>query len=34
MNVARDFSLYRILTDEGAWDDFVGEIFHHTLRII
>ena len=34
MNVARDFSLYRILNDEGAWNDFVGEIFHHTLRII
>ena len=34
MNVARDFSLYRILHDNGSWDDFVLEIFHHTLRII
>ncbi len=34
MNVARDFSLYRILHDAGSWEDFVQEIFHHTLRII
>ena len=34
MNVARDFSLYRILNEEDAWNDFIGEIFHHTLRII
>ena len=34
MNVARDFSLYHILNDNNAWDDFVREIFHHTLRII
>ena len=34
MNVARDFSLYRILHDNDSWDDFVREIFHHTLRII
>ena len=33
MNVARDFSLYRILNDNDSWDDFVREIFHHTLRI-
>ena len=33
MNVARDFSLYRLLHDNGSWDDFVREIFHHTLRI-
>ena len=32
--VARDFSLYRILHDADAWNDFVQEIFHHTLRII
>ena len=34
MQVARDFSLYRILNDPGSWDDFIQEIFHHTLRII
>ena len=34
MNVARDFSLYRILNEEDAWRDFIGEIFHHTLRIV
>ena len=33
MNVARDFSLYLILHDNDSWDDFVREIFHHTLRI-
>ncbi len=34
MTVARDFSLYRILNDMDAWNDFVQEIFHHTLRIV
>ena len=34
MNMARDFSLYHILNDAGSWDDFVREMFHHTLRII
>ena len=34
MNVARDFSLYRILNDNDSWDDFVLEIFHHTLRVV
>ena len=34
MPVARDFSLYLILNDADAWNDFVQEIFHHTLRII
>ncbi len=34
MNVARDFSLYRILNDTDSWDDFIQEIFHHTLRTI
>ena len=33
MNVARDFLLYQILNDEAAWDDFLEEIFHHTLRV-
>lgn len=32
--VQRDFSLYRILNDPDAWDDFIREIFHHTLRVI
>ena len=34
MNVAKDFLLYKILNDESAWDEFIEEIFHHTLRII
>ena len=34
LSVARDFSLYRILHDTVSWDDFVREIFHHTLRVI
>ena len=34
MNVARDFALYQILNDETAWEDFIRELFHHTLRII
>ena len=33
MDVARDFLLYHILNDEAAWDDFIQEIFHHTLRV-
>ena len=34
LNVARDFSLYEILNVQQAWDQFVREIFHHTLRVI
>ena len=34
MNVARDFSLYQVLHDNESWEDFIREIFHHTLRII
>ena len=34
MNVARDFSLYLVLNDNDYWNDFVFEIFHHTLRVI
>ena len=34
MHVTRDFLLYRIMNDDNAWDDFIEEIFHHTLRII
>lgn len=33
MNVAKDFELYQILNDDKSWDDFIMEIFHHTLRI-
>ena len=34
LNVTRDFLLYEILNDAEAWDDFIREIFHHTLRIV
>ncbi len=34
MNVAGYYSLYRILNDAESWNDFVQEIFHHTLRVI
>ena len=34
MHVARDFSLFRILHDNGYWEEFIREIFHHTLRIV
>ena len=33
MNVAKDFELYQILNDDKSWNDFIMEIFHHTLRI-
>ena len=33
MNMARDFLLYDIMHSDPAWDDFMTEIFHHTLRI-
>ena len=34
LNVTRDFLLYEILNNDDAWDDFVAELFHHTLRVI
>ena len=34
LNVTRDFMLFDILNDEAAWNDFIAEIFHHTLRIV
>ena len=34
LNVARDFLLYDILNDPAAWEDFVTEIFHYTLRVV
>ena len=33
MNVARDFLLYDIMHNDTAWEDFINEVFHHTLRI-
>ena len=32
--VAKDFPLYDILNDDGAWNKFVQEIFHYTLRVL
>ena len=34
LNLTRDFLLYDILNDAAAWDDFMLELFHHTLRIV
>ena len=34
MAVARHFSLYHLLNDADSWNEFVQEIFHHSLRII
>lgn len=34
MKVDRDFSLYHILNDAAALEDFAREIFHYTLRIV
>ena len=34
MDVARDFALYQVLNDDMAWEEFMQELFHHTLRII
>ena len=34
LNVARDFLLYNIVNDGDAQNDFIMELFHHTLRII
>ena len=34
INIAEYFLLYHILNDDKAWEAFVGEIFHHTLRIV
>ena len=34
LNFEKDFSLYQILNDEEAWEDFVQELFHYTLRVI
>ena len=34
LNVARDFLLYDLVNDSMAWDDFISELFHHTLRIV
>ena len=34
LNMTKDFLLYNILNDAAAWDNFITELFHHTLRII
>lgn len=34
LNVARDFLLYNIVNDGDAQNEFIMELFHHTLRII
>ena len=34
LNVTRDFLLYDLINDTEAWDDFISELFHHTLQII
>ena len=34
LNLTRDFLLYDIVNDAAAWNDFIVELFHHTLRII
>jgi hypothetical protein len=34
INIAEHFLLYQILNDGDAWEAFVGELFHHTLRIV
>ena len=34
LNVTRDFMLYDILNDPIAWDVFITEVFHHTLRVV
>ena len=33
LHVTRDFMLYDILNDPAAWEGFVSEAFHHTLRL-
>ncbi len=34
INIAGDFLLYDILNNDEAWEGFVSEIFHYTLRIV
>ena len=34
LNMTRDFLLYELLNDDAAWDDFIMELFHHTLRLM
>ena len=34
LHVTKDFILYDILNDPDAWEEFITEIFHHTLRIV
>ena len=34
LNMTRDYLLYDLLNDQAAWDGFIAEVFHHTLRLI
>ena len=34
LNMSRDFLLYDLLNDQATWDDFITELFHHTLRLV
>ncbi|MXZ62725.1 MAG: XcyI family restriction endonuclease [Chloroflexi bacterium] len=34
MRMQRDFDIDQLLHDEASWDDFVDEIFNHSLRIL
>ena len=33
MRIEADFDIYGLVNDDGAWQDFMNEIFHHALRI-
>ena len=33
LHMDRDFLLYDLLNNPTAWDNFITELFHHTLRI-
>ncbi|MDE2940198.1 MAG: XcyI family restriction endonuclease [Chloroflexota bacterium] len=34
LHMDRDFLLYDLLNNPSAWDDFITEVFHHTLRLL
>ena len=33
MGIEKDFTIDQLINDDGAWQDFMNEIFHHALRI-
>ena len=33
LHVTRDFMLYELLNAPAAWEEFVTEVFHHTMRL-